>query len=91
MIQIIEYKILSGDTLTKISRLFDCEVRDIMRANPYIRDKNKIFEGDIVIIPKVALFVDMRVVAKHQKVVEISNRLRIPYNQALLAYEIAKS
>ncbi len=44
------YKIVRGDNLTKIARRFDTTVKDIMRWNPKIKDKNLIYAGDYLYI-----------------------------------------
>ena len=44
------YQIVKGDTLNKISRKFNCTVADILKWNPKITDKNKIYYGDYIYI-----------------------------------------
>lgn len=46
------YTIKAGDTLSKIARKFGTTVEKIMAANPYITNKNKIFAGKTLQIPK---------------------------------------
>lgn len=44
----IYYKIQKGDTLTKIAKKYKTSVSAIMKLNPQIKDKNKIFAGDTI-------------------------------------------
>ena len=46
------YTIKSGDTLSKIARKYGTTVEKLMAANPYITNKNKIFAGKTLQIPK---------------------------------------
>lgn len=46
------YTIKAGDTLSKIARSFGTTVDKIMAANPYITNKNKIYAGKTLQIPK---------------------------------------
>ncbi len=46
----IIYKIQKGDTLTRIAEKHDCTVNDLLRWNPKITDKNKIYAGDYLYI-----------------------------------------
>lgn len=46
------YTIQYGDTLSKIAQRFGTTVQKIMDANPYITNKNKIFAGKTLQIPK---------------------------------------
>lgn len=46
------YLIKSGDTLSKIARKYGTTIEKIMAANPYITNKNKIFAGKTLQIPK---------------------------------------
>ena len=46
------YKIKSGDTLTKIARQYDTTIEKILEANPYVTNKNKIYTGKTLQIPK---------------------------------------
>ena len=46
----IVYQIEKGDTLNKISRRFNCTVADILKWNPKIADKNKLYYGDYIYI-----------------------------------------
>jgi len=49
----IEYKIKSGDTLTKIAKAYNTTVKAIKAANPdKIKNVNKIYAGDIIKIPQ---------------------------------------
>ncbi len=48
----IVYQIVKHDTLNKISRLFGCTVEEILKWNPKITDKNKIYYGDYIYIKK---------------------------------------
>jgi LysM repeat protein len=46
------YTIKSGDTLSKIAKKYGTTVEKLMAANPYITNKNKIFAGKTLQIPK---------------------------------------
>lgn len=48
----VNYVIEKGDNLTKIAEQFNTTVDDIMEMNPQITDKNKINEGDSVVVGK---------------------------------------
>src|SRR5699024_7353662 len=47
------YKIKSGDTLSEIAAKFGTTVSKIMSANPSIKDKNLIYAGSTIKIPKL--------------------------------------
>ncbi len=48
----MDYKIISGDTLSKISRKFGLSSwKEIMKENPNIKNPNKIFPGQVIKIP----------------------------------------
>lgn len=44
------YQIERGDNLTKLAKRFNCTIRDIMKWNPKIKDKNLIYAGDYLYI-----------------------------------------
>ena len=46
------YTIKSGDTLSKIAKKYGTTVEKLMAANPYITNKNKIYAGKSLQIPK---------------------------------------
>ena len=46
------YTIKSGDTLSKIAKAYGTTVEKIMSANPYITNKNRIYAGKTLQIPK---------------------------------------
>lgn len=46
------YTIKSGDTLSKIAKSYGTTVEKIMAANPYITNKNRIYAGKTLQIPK---------------------------------------
>lgn len=46
------YKIAKGDTLSALAKQHGTTVAEIMKANPSIKDKNKIYAGDELAIPK---------------------------------------
>lgn len=45
------YKIVRGDTLTKIAKQHGTTIQDIMKLNPSIKDPNKIFADQTIVIP----------------------------------------
>lgn len=47
-----DYTIRYGDTLTSIARKFGTTIEKIMEANPYITNKNRIYSGKTLQIPK---------------------------------------
>lgn len=47
----MKYKIVRGDTLSQIAKRFDVSVDEIMRENPNIKNKDKIYAGDTIEIP----------------------------------------
>lgn len=48
----IDYKIKRGDTLSGIAKRYGTTVSKLMKANPYIKNKNKIYAGKYLQIPK---------------------------------------
>lgn len=44
----IEYKIKRGDTLSAIAKNFSTTIKQIMEDNPFIKDPNKIYAGDVI-------------------------------------------
>ena len=46
-----DYTIKNGDTLTKISKEMGISIQDIMKANPFIKDKDKIYAGTKLELP----------------------------------------
>ena len=46
----IQYKIVRGDTLSHIARVYHTTVDELVRIN-HIKDKNKIYAGDYLLIP----------------------------------------
>ena len=46
----IRYKIVHGDTLPHIARVYHTTVDELVRIN-HIKDKNKIHVGDTILIP----------------------------------------
>ncbi len=44
----IEYKIKRGDTLSAIAKNFGTTIKQIMEDNPFIKDPNKIYAGDVI-------------------------------------------
>ena len=46
------YQVKPGDNLTKISKEMGVSVDEILKQNPHIKDKNKIFPGDKIQIEK---------------------------------------
>lgn len=46
------YVIQWGDTLTSIARRFGTTIEDILEANPYVTNRNKIYAGRTLEIPK---------------------------------------
>jgi len=47
------YTIKAGDNLTKIAKAAGVSIEDIMKANPQIKDPNKIFAGAKIEIPRI--------------------------------------
>lgn len=47
------YHIQKGDNLSKLSKRFGCTIKDIMRWNPKIKDKNLIYAGDYLYIGEI--------------------------------------
>ncbi len=48
----IRYKIVRGDTLRHLARVYHTTVDELVRIN-HIKDKNKIYAGDYLLIPVV--------------------------------------
>ena len=46
----IQYKIVRGDTLAHLARVYHTTVDELVRIN-HIKDKNKIYAGDTILIP----------------------------------------
>ena len=46
------YTIKWGDTLTSIAKRFNTTISKIMQANPYVKNKNRIYAGKTLQIPK---------------------------------------
>lgn len=46
----IQYKIVRGDTLSHLARVYHTTVDELVRIN-HIKDKNKIYAGDTILIP----------------------------------------
>ena len=46
------YTVQRGDTLSKIAKKYNTTVEKIMAANPSIKNKNKIYTGNTIQIPK---------------------------------------
>ena len=46
----IVYKIVRGDTLSHIARVYHTTVDELVRIN-HIKDKNRIYAGDTLLIP----------------------------------------
>ena len=46
----IIYQIRKGDTLTRIAERHDCSVAELLRWNPQITDRNRIYAGDYLYI-----------------------------------------
>ncbi len=44
------YQIKRGDNLTRIANAHRCSINDLLRWNPKITDKNKIYAGDYLYI-----------------------------------------
>ena len=52
-IKSVKYKIKKGDTLSEIARDHNTTVASLMKANPSIKDKDMIYAGDTITIPKI--------------------------------------
>jgi len=63
--QFKNYPVKTGDTLTKISKDTGVSIEDIMKSNPAIKDRNKIYAGTNLEIPdvKVPAIPDIKVPA----------------------------
>ncbi len=48
----IVYQIQKGDTLGRIAKAFGVTINDVMKWNPKITDKNKIYYGDYLYIKR---------------------------------------
>jgi len=48
------YTVKPGDTLSKIARLNGCSMDQLLKANPQIKDPNKIKVGDVITLPSGA-------------------------------------
>ena len=48
----IIYQVKSGDNLTNIAKAYKCTVNDLLKWNPQITDKNRIYTGDYIYIKK---------------------------------------
>ena len=46
----IRYKIVRGDTLSHLARVYHTTVDELVRIN-HIADKNRIYAGDTILIP----------------------------------------
>ena len=46
-----QYEIEKGDSLSKLAIKYNTTVEELMNANPHIKNKNKIYTGDILNIP----------------------------------------
>ena len=44
------YQIKRGDNLTRIAKSHGCSVNDLLKWNPQITDKNKIYAGDYLYV-----------------------------------------
>ena len=49
--EVIEYTIVSGDTLNALAEKFKCTVEEILALNPYISDKHWIYPNKKLLIP----------------------------------------
>ncbi|WP_224240059.1 LysM peptidoglycan-binding domain-containing protein [Hyalangium gracile] len=47
----MSYRIQSGDTLSKLAQRYNTSVSALMKANPQVKDANKIFTGKMLNIP----------------------------------------
>ena len=50
-ITFVDYTVKKGDTLSGIAKKYNTTVEAIMRANPQIKDANKIYVGQVIQIP----------------------------------------
>ena len=46
------YVVKPGDNLTKIAKMYNMTVSDILKSNPQIKDANKIYPGDEINMPQ---------------------------------------
>jgi LysM repeat protein len=47
----VTYTVQSGDYMTKISRMFEVPLSDLINANPQIKDPSLIYPGQVLLIP----------------------------------------
>ncbi len=47
-----------GDTLSGLAQKYGVDVDDLMKANPHIRDKDKIYAGESISIPILRMRID---------------------------------
>lgn len=45
------YRVATGDTMFKIARFFRRPLKQLQKANPYIRNPNQLIPGDILCVP----------------------------------------
>src|SRR5688500_20356046 len=45
------YTVKAGDTLSKIAKITNCSTDQLLKANPRIKDPNKIKVGDVLTLP----------------------------------------
>ena len=49
--EVIEYTIVSGDTLNALAEKYKCTVEEILVLNPYVTNRNKIYPNNKLLIP----------------------------------------
>ena len=49
--KIIEYKVLAGDNLTRVSKMFNSSIEEIVSLNPSITNPNLIRTGSVIKVP----------------------------------------
>jgi LysM repeat protein len=78
------YTIKAGDNLTKIAKAAGVSIEDIMKANPQIKDPNKIFAGAKIEIPGIKKEEPKKEEPKKEQTTEkVSNDIKnvIPVNE----------
>ena len=49
--KVVEYTVLAGDNLTRVSKMFNCTIEEIVSLNPTITNPNLIRTGSVIKVP----------------------------------------